>query len=180
MTRRRIGKQKRTTLRGQHDNRDPDFPSFPETIIVQGIRRFKIVWLADCIWDALKRSPCSAVNYLRTRKWFETWRRTTMTMKWTFWLATKGQSMIQCADFHYMLGPAITHDTIKNAKVMNISNINAVWDVKYIKWIWPSDAREREIGRPCQADQLTKIWQGLAKICSPWISKKTKTFLFGI
>jgi hypothetical protein len=34
---------------------------------------------------------------------------------------------------------------LRMQKGMNINNIIAIWDVKYITWIWTSDAKEREI-----------------------------------
>jgi hypothetical protein len=43
--------------------------------------------------------------------------------------------------------------------VMNISNISAAWDVKYLKWIWASDAKERGIDDSNWTDRATKIWQ---------------------
>jgi hypothetical protein len=40
---------------------------------------------------------------------------------------------MKCPDLNHTLALVITHDTIKNAKDMNVSNISAVWDVKYAK-----------------------------------------------
>jgi hypothetical protein len=46
---------------------------------------------------------------------------------------------------------------------MKINTNSAVWHIKYITWIWTSDARERRIDDSSQADWSTKIWQGACK-----------------
>jgi hypothetical protein len=52
---------------------------------------------------------------------------------------------------------------LRTQTVININTNTGIWNVKYIKWIWTSDAREREIDDSNQTDRLTKIWQGTCK-----------------
>jgi hypothetical protein len=88
--------------------------------------------------------------------------------------------MFELVRLNHIFGTTMTHDGLasETQTVAKITDDNPVWDVKSIRWIWTSETRDEKSAVQAALIDQRQSNGTVAKMCSPWIRKNSKTLSF--